>query len=376
MAYWWEGDPSERYWCEITDRDDVGADLKCPQRDESGNEYWSYSFINLVQPGDIIFHYSTNSRSYVGASVAGGPLEPRPIVWAPHGTVGRARPESRLPRPGWWLPVYGYTRAESPLSLAAMHAPADLEWIKGWLAQMKQHGTIAAPVLVYRPSELRAMQGYLTKMPRAFVERWSGLSGLVSSLGVVQQRVESVVEPLPPLPPLEAVSLEEAATLGEILRPPTTTGTGGNGGGGKAGTRRSKQSKRVGDRAEELIFRRLQGLVATGKIRELHWRARDGETPGWDMDYVTEDGDVVCVEVKGTTGASFSSVDVTAQEWAQAKERGGSYHLHLVSRVLTDKPKFRVLADPWSAHQAGRLTASPATWELRVAGGSLGGATS
>ena len=42
MPYWWEASPVERYWCEITDRDDIGADLKCPQTDETGDEYWSY----------------------------------------------------------------------------------------------------------------------------------------------------------------------------------------------------------------------------------------------------------------------------------------------------------------------------------------------
>jgi len=46
MFYWWENAPEERYWCEITDRHDVGADLKCPQADEAGKEYWSYSLIN------------------------------------------------------------------------------------------------------------------------------------------------------------------------------------------------------------------------------------------------------------------------------------------------------------------------------------------
>jgi hypothetical protein len=48
MAYWWDAKPDERYWCEITDREDIGADLKCPQTNEAGGEYWSYSFINDV----------------------------------------------------------------------------------------------------------------------------------------------------------------------------------------------------------------------------------------------------------------------------------------------------------------------------------------
>ena len=34
MADWWDGIPDERYWCEVTDRDDIGANLWCPQADD------------------------------------------------------------------------------------------------------------------------------------------------------------------------------------------------------------------------------------------------------------------------------------------------------------------------------------------------------
>lgn len=95
MPVWWSDRPDERYWCEITDRPDLGADLKCPQTDESGKPHWSYSLIREVRPGDIVFHYWKPKRAIVGGSVAGGPLEDRAIVWAPHGTVGRAKDEPR-----------------------------------------------------------------------------------------------------------------------------------------------------------------------------------------------------------------------------------------------------------------------------------------
>ena len=56
---WWIDQAREIYWCEITDREDIGSDLKCPQIDDKGDPYWSYSLINQVLPGDIVFHYST-----------------------------------------------------------------------------------------------------------------------------------------------------------------------------------------------------------------------------------------------------------------------------------------------------------------------------
>src|SRR5262249_16370682 len=72
---WWAALPDERYWCEITDRPDIGADLKCPQTNEKGKPDPSYSLIRAVWPGDLVYHYSTRTKSFVGASVAGGPLE-------------------------------------------------------------------------------------------------------------------------------------------------------------------------------------------------------------------------------------------------------------------------------------------------------------
>jgi hypothetical protein len=74
MAEWWAGSPDERYWCEVTDRADVGANLWCPQLDESGKPYWSYSLIHSIAPGDLVFHYSTKRRAFIGASVRVTPV--------------------------------------------------------------------------------------------------------------------------------------------------------------------------------------------------------------------------------------------------------------------------------------------------------------
>jgi len=134
MADWWSGAPDERYWCEVTDRSDVGANLWCPQRDESGKPYWSYSLIHAIAPGDIVFHYSTKRRAFIGASVAGGPVETRQIVWAPHGTIGVKKKGPREPRPGWWRPLYGYTASKLPLTLATINRPEHQEWVREWAA--------------------------------------------------------------------------------------------------------------------------------------------------------------------------------------------------------------------------------------------------
>jgi hypothetical protein len=102
MSNWWDGSSRERYWCEVTDRTDIGSDLKAPQKNEAGQDYWSYSLMKYVVPGDVVLHYSTRQKAFVGASVAGGPMEERPIVL---GTAryGRTRQELGATGTPWLL---------------------------------------------------------------------------------------------------------------------------------------------------------------------------------------------------------------------------------------------------------------------------------
>jgi hypothetical protein len=133
MAYWWEQRSDERYWCEITDREVIGEDLWCPQTDEADKPYWSYSLINDVAKGDIVFHYYTPDRAFIGASVACGVVEETEIVHVPHGTVGRARQEDRQPRPAWRLPLTGYRTASQPFPLSVLDAAHERRWLEEWV---------------------------------------------------------------------------------------------------------------------------------------------------------------------------------------------------------------------------------------------------
>lgn len=177
MANWWDGLSYERYWCEVTDRSDVGSDLKAPQKNEAGRDYWSYSLIKCVLPGDIVFHYSTRQKVFVGASVAGGPMEERSIIWVPHGTTGRAKSRMREERPGYWRPLYGYRPAKPTLPLSAIEERAEATWVDA-----RQDAEPLRLPFQLRKDGLRAGQGYLFKMPADFVERWTVLRDLADAL--------------------------------------------------------------------------------------------------------------------------------------------------------------------------------------------------
>src|ERR1039458_3204792 len=89
MHAWWAGSPEERFWLEITDRPDLGVDLKAPQLGDNGSEYWSYSLVTEVQDGDIVFHYHKPASAIVAWSRAVGTVWSEAIVWGSHGTVAR-----------------------------------------------------------------------------------------------------------------------------------------------------------------------------------------------------------------------------------------------------------------------------------------------
>ena len=46
----------------------------------------------------------------------------------------------------------------------------------------------------------------------------------------------------------------------------------------------------------------------------IRWRAQEGYTPGWDIEYADERGNIVAIEVKGTTGYAFPNVELTGNE--------------------------------------------------------------
>jgi hypothetical protein len=54
--YWWDNLQEEQFWMEITDRQDIGADLKCPQLDEGGARQPSYrrNFLSTTRPPELL----------------------------------------------------------------------------------------------------------------------------------------------------------------------------------------------------------------------------------------------------------------------------------------------------------------------------------
>ena len=88
---WWDANPSEIYWLETTERDDIGVDLHAPQLDDRGVEHHGYSQILEIQPGDIVFHYDKNKSAITGWSRASGEVFDSPILWGSNGATTKQR---------------------------------------------------------------------------------------------------------------------------------------------------------------------------------------------------------------------------------------------------------------------------------------------
>ena len=102
----------------------------------------------------------------------------------------------------------------------------------------------------------------------------------------------------------------------------------------------------------------------------IRWCAREGETPGWDIEFSTESG-LVAVEVKGTTGKTFSSIELTRGELEAARQKGKLYWLYLVADVLTHYPRIQCINDPAQLLSHGNILAEPILWRLTFASNRL-----
>lgn len=156
-----------------------------------------------------------------------------------------------------------------------------------------------------------------------------------------------------------AVQLIETS---DLIVPPKLVVKGGNGLRG-GNYRRSKRAKEVGDWAESVVLRHIQENVK-GCSSCTH-RAALGETPGWDIDYLNQEGVLQRIEVKGTTAAAFVGLDLTAGELRAAKTHGQNYWLYLVGNCLTDSPRVQVINDPGDKLSAGIWSVTPALYTLR-----------
>lgn len=155
---------------EITARTDLGADLNCPTTDERGREYWSYSLINEVSPGDTVLHYWKPMEAIVATSVSAGGAWPSEVVWGAQGTSARGLGVEPYRRPGWRVSLEHYAALETPVELGTLRANESAVLAIRAKIEADYGKPTYFPFVPYSGQGLRTAQAYLTKVPRSLVQ--------------------------------------------------------------------------------------------------------------------------------------------------------------------------------------------------------------
>jgi len=174
MHRWWDGDASEHYWLEVTDRPDIGADLNAPQFDDSGRRRWSYDLMSEAEDGDVVYHYSKHEKAIIGHSIIRGLPWEDLIVWGAKGTSAREHNVQPYIRPGYRRALQHFTNLAPPVGLARVQ---DMEErVLGLRASLEEQfgEPVYFPFNPHGNDGLRPTQGYCLKFPAELV----GLLGL------------------------------------------------------------------------------------------------------------------------------------------------------------------------------------------------------
>lgn len=133
-----------------------------------------------------------------------------------------------------------------------------------------------------------------------------------------------------------------------------------------------KRAKALGDWAESSVYQLLEAQQTAGKIAGLRWLAREGVTPGWDIEYRKSPGGEICrVEVKGGMASQMGAFELTANELRAALEFGDGYMIALVTGSASKEPKVFFIENVAKWLEESRLVREPLTWAIRAGSSSL-----
>ncbi len=173
---WWTSDPAQRYWMEITHREDLGANLQSPKLDAG---VWSYDLVSQVQPGDRVLHWKSGAtRALVGWSEVTGPATTVPqYTWQPRGTVGRSQSGPRTSE-GWVAPLGGLKTFATPPTLDSLLPLLDGLMDLNAALTVKYGEPVYFPFYRYGGTQIRTQQAYFVKFP---IELFDLIPGIESA---------------------------------------------------------------------------------------------------------------------------------------------------------------------------------------------------
>lgn len=174
MHRWWEGRGNERFWLEITDRKDLGVDLRAPQFGDEDRDVWTYSLVREVQDGDIVFHYWKPQRAIWAWSRAAGTWWEEDIVWSSMTSKDAGTPAYQ--RPGWRIGLTDFMELESPITLDDIRADEPALRALASALEASVGSPTYFPIAFSELRPARMQQAYLTKLPASVVSHFTSLA--------------------------------------------------------------------------------------------------------------------------------------------------------------------------------------------------------
>jgi hypothetical protein len=308
----------------LTSNDPNTSKLRSQWHDVTGVRYhFPNMYRNMIKPGERFVYYRGVHREQ-------GPRGPATYFGA--GLVGEVWPDPETAhkpagKRSWYCEIVDYL----PF-LSLVNAKTDNVFLEEIPQNMWRSG--------------------VRNLPDQTFQRIVHLGGLQGAFRT------AVSDSPPPQPPIEEIVIPVGTK--SLLAPAAIKNKGG--GKSNAHPRRTRHAKLIGDRAEEIALKWIaKNIVGAQNIR---WIAQQGETPGWDIEYQNADGAIIGVEVKGTSGAAFTSFELTANELYAAKLLGSRFLILLISDCLSKLPSVQMIKDIDAGISAGVYTMEPTGWKI------------
>src|SRR5262249_8939267 len=148
LSYWWDEVEGEHCWIEVRRvSEGLGQELRCPFEDVAGHRNGWWDLIDVVMPGDCIYHWNADEGRFVGRSFAATTR------------FVDAESQERVVQLRDFLPLTVDIGREHIRSLGA-----SLENMRDALAEQHPHIKLYLP-FQFRHDGLRLMSNYFTKLP-------------------------------------------------------------------------------------------------------------------------------------------------------------------------------------------------------------------
>lgn len=214
-TFWWEDDPTERFWMETIARPQFGDTVKAPhKRGSGGTDMPFHATVDLVRDGDVVLHWATGRNRRVAGFVGYSIVDGYPFA------VDAVDYEDAQPFPGREALLRDYTEFRDALTLTDLLARRDTIFAIKQSLKARHQGALYFPFDPWGGGrEIRVHQGaYLAKFPAALFEV---LPELTEACRHDRPRLDVAVAAEPPTEPridtrLDRRRARESGDVGDV----------------------------------------------------------------------------------------------------------------------------------------------------------------